>query len=745
MARLIGLLFFAACALAVAVVIGTALQPIDWIYRHLVIDDAIYYLQPARNLVAGRGYSFDGVYRTNGVQPLWALVVVGFAALLREPEAIVRAMVAVSGLCWVLAGGLLWRILRPLHAVGALLAGLLWLMAGLEGKYALWGMENGLQGALLALCLLQALRVARTPLDAPGRGRRVFAFGLAAALVACTRIECGLLVVLLGIWLCAIGRGGGLRASTRRALPFLLPVLLLGAVCLVGSKLYFDEWTPVSGTVKVWAAGRGPLPTPLVARLLDGAQLVLQRAFAGVLLPLVEGLVVLLRRAPSAGEIALALATTLLPLLAGAHALWRRLLLRGASPTLGVALALAVFVGLHQALLAVLLPQFIAYCTWYLTVETLAICLLLGGLCGALAGWRRLCALPFGALVIAGCVRGWPGWHAPTPSWATSAYVDLGHFVERWLPTGATVGAFAAGYVSLGAPSHRVVNLDGLINDGRYLREYLMRERMPDYFRDEHIGYVADVMPVGQWQKFDRHLVNELPAALRPLWCGPAPGGWIACVLATEYGLPSLPKARPHPLGALIFAALVRGEHRIVPDAARSSVPPDQVIAATLLVPPTGDVVHVAVARDRLSGCVDPAGIAGLTAVDAQWQERVALRAVELPAEPVAPGQRCLITAYWQALPQIADGPPFAFALRLGEGERAATVTAKPAQGTLTPAQWPAGQWLAHSFAVAAPGDARGELPVSIAVVGDDGRPLPGAGTGTGAAGVRVGALRMAP
>src|SRR5262245_17327161 len=129
MARLIGLLFFAACALAVAAVIGTAAQPIDWIYRHVVLDDAIYYLQPARNLVAGRGFSFDGVHRTNGVQPLWALVVVGFTALLREPEAIVRAMVAVSGLCWVLAGALLWRILRPLHAAGALLAGLLWLMA----------------------------------------------------------------------------------------------------------------------------------------------------------------------------------------------------------------------------------------------------------------------------------------------------------------------------------------------------------------------------------------------------------------------------------------------------------------------------------------------------------------------------------------------------------------------------------------------------------------------------------------
>src|SRR5262249_33557631 len=154
---------------------------------------------------------------------------------------------------------------------------------------------------------------------------------------------------------------------------------------------------------------------------------------AGVLQPLIEGLAVLLRRAPSISEIGLALALPVLPLFAGAHALWRRLLLRGASPTLGVALALAVFVCVHQTLLALFIPQFAAYCTWSLTVETLAICLLLGGLCGALAGRRRLLALPFGALVVAGFVCGWPVWRAPTPTWATSAYVDLGRFVERWL------------------------------------------------------------------------------------------------------------------------------------------------------------------------------------------------------------------------------------------------------------------------------------------------------------------------
>ena len=46
--------------------------PEQLLVTHLLVDDAFYYAVPARNLLAGLGYSFDGLEPTNGVQTLWA-------------------------------------------------------------------------------------------------------------------------------------------------------------------------------------------------------------------------------------------------------------------------------------------------------------------------------------------------------------------------------------------------------------------------------------------------------------------------------------------------------------------------------------------------------------------------------------------------------------------------------------------------------------------------------------------------
>jgi len=38
-------------------------------------DDASYFLKTAQNFAAGKGITFDGINKTNGLQPLWFLVV----------------------------------------------------------------------------------------------------------------------------------------------------------------------------------------------------------------------------------------------------------------------------------------------------------------------------------------------------------------------------------------------------------------------------------------------------------------------------------------------------------------------------------------------------------------------------------------------------------------------------------------------------------------------------------------------
>jgi hypothetical protein len=121
--------------------------------------------------------------------------------------------------------------------------------------------------------------------------------------------------------------------------------------------------------------------------------------------------------------------------------------------------------------------------------------------------------------------------------------------------------------------------------------------------------------------------------------------------------------------------------------------------------------VHLAVPRDRLAGAVDAAGFAGITACDASFGGRVALRAVELPFSPVAAGERFVVTTFWEALSDIGKGGPLSLCLEVGGVECAGV----PAAGTMPPSRWPRGQLLPHAFVVDLPADtAAGRHPVRI-------------------------------
>lgn len=139
--RLVTALCLILCAIAGVAILHTAGQPIDYLRKDLVVDDAIYYLQPARHFVAGLGYSFDGVHRTNGVQPLWAMLITALAFVMRDPDAVLRSMVILSGFFWLAGGWLLFRLLRPMHACAGAIALLVWLMAGFEVRLSMMGME----------------------------------------------------------------------------------------------------------------------------------------------------------------------------------------------------------------------------------------------------------------------------------------------------------------------------------------------------------------------------------------------------------------------------------------------------------------------------------------------------------------------------------------------------------------------------------------------------------------------------
>src|SRR5262245_16220544 len=121
-------MFWALVALAAATRLAVVLAD----YRSLIgndvyPDDAFYYLQIAANVVAGRGWTFDGLAPTNGFQPLYMLMVLPIMALSRG------------------------HLVLPIHLTGALLTG--WAVATAIVLHALLLKLAGRRTALFGLLI----------------------------------------------------------------------------------------------------------------------------------------------------------------------------------------------------------------------------------------------------------------------------------------------------------------------------------------------------------------------------------------------------------------------------------------------------------------------------------------------------------------------------------------------------------------------------------------------------------------
>ena len=708
LARIATLLAIAAIAVALAAVAFTASQPADYLMRDLVIDDAIYYLKTAQNFVAGHGYSLDGRHLTNGVQPLWALVVTGIAFATDDALAAIRAMVLLSGGCWVAGGCLLFVLLRPLHPLSGLLALLVWLMAGFgfHVRLAMLGMENGVNGFVLMLALLHGSRLAAVPAAAPEWHRRAMLFGLTVTLLALARVENGACAALFATWIgIRQARAAGSWRGSLRAWSFVLPIALVGAASLALSRWYAGEWLPISGTMKAWQSRADLSGVAFVPALQNAALTAVSVSLSGIAVVLIElvapRLVPLLERAPTTWElVGGTLAAGLLPVLPRFPG-WLRLRPGSLPATAPVYVVLVAFVCVHLLALSLfLLPALVSYGAWYFVPEIALVAVAVGGIAGALrTWWQWLLVLPLATIVLGSTAVRMPTWFRATPTGVTAPYVDLGRWLEAWLPPGSTVGAKAAGYVALEARSHTVINLDGLINDGRYVREYMMQNRVRDYFAAEGIQYFADNLQLGEWQIGARPDQTWFPPNLRPLHCWPTAPGQVVAVLATAEAGATAPA---HPLGALFFRALALGEHKTIADGERAVLTADQQIVATYIDAPSREVRHVAVPRALAVAQVDPAGLVRFGALRIAFGETLQLEGVETtPA--VAPG-RTLVRVYLRAGPQVAAAGELELALRIGDAEppRLEQIAA-PAFGTLPVAQWQPGDRIAHTFVVDLP------------------------------------------
>ncbi|GEM_PF-485217 len=508
--------------LAIAIGLSFALQagyvllaPLDRLTTMTVVDDAFYYLQIARRFVAGEGFTFDGLHRTNGFQPLWQLLALP-AALLPGREAPLRGLLLEAALLYQLAGLTLFGWLRRAVSGPAAWAGLLlWAFnARLLFTYAISGMEFSLF-ALTALLLVDRAHAAATRPSGLRLGEG-FLLGALAGLNALARIDGALLAaVLLGHALFR-ARRLPVPALARAAGAMFVSAVAVVAPYLLWNALTFGHLLPVTGPLKVfrnaerlrslaiepWTFGHalqafeaaGFQLTKNLMRFLTGyfyypaRELGLGQAPAGLL-----GLL-LLAAVAVGGTLRTAPGARLAP--------WRAL-----GPPAAAAL-------IHLAAMALTLSIYIDYGNWYF-----------GPLYAVFAAASAVAAAP-----VLSAARRWASPVAAAFLGLNAAVFLLRHdeikinvlgarealaFIEaRW--AGERIGSWNAGYLGYFAERNTFVNLDGLVGDYDLAELHLTRGSIRAYLERQAIDYVCD------YATRPEHLAQGLyglpPEAYEPLF-----------------------------------------------------------------------------------------------------------------------------------------------------------------------------------------------------------------------------------
>jgi hypothetical protein len=225
------------------------LLPKSFLVTYRLPDDALYYFQVAKNLMAGNGISFDGINPTNGFHPLWLFVISPIFAIADGWTGIYSVMVLQSLLdigVITLIGKVAWSALdahEQERLFAAISASLLYAFNPISIIRGINGLETTILTLVFALWLIEYLRAWKNE-------PRWVHLAIYAALLFLARTDSifaapSLLALMV------------LRAniiSVARVLIAALIALIIVAPWLVWSKLTFGSFVQSSGeAVKLFA------------------------------------------------------------------------------------------------------------------------------------------------------------------------------------------------------------------------------------------------------------------------------------------------------------------------------------------------------------------------------------------------------------------------------------------------------------------------------------------------------------
>lgn len=497
-----------------AVILFTGLviaQPIHiHTYGRTIIDDGYYYLGYARSIATGQGATFDGLIETNGVQPLWALVLTLFAFVSSDREVLLYLSLVVAA---AFALGSVYNINRILRT--AINDSARWIMLILYTAFvmnpqlSLTGMETSLNLFVLTFTLALIWKLPPSP-----RPAHLLMVGLWIGLVCLARIDNLIITPLLALLaLCRTGLYTQRRiaAGIRMTIMLALPALFIFGVYLVFNQMMFDRWLPISGEVKsawleaVLAEEGGRFSTQYLRQTTAGAfqhYLLIANNYLLLVLATYSDVTLLVR-------LGIVLVLAAFVLLLALRILRRRAVIRLPAVSirwmdvlLGSLLLSGLF--LHTWIIFFQLgPVHATSLNWYYAPEYIALTLILAYVLDAVIRWQPLSQRAFQGIVFGLIILMVIGtstymlalWQKPLVRPLNTIY-EMALWSNDNLPESAIGGAFNAGVMGY-FTNMRIINLDGLMNNAEVLQVARQERTIWSYVQSQPIDYIMDYQGVG--------------------------------------------------------------------------------------------------------------------------------------------------------------------------------------------------------------------------------------------------------
>lgn len=595
-------------------ILTLVLSPHDKFYHTLVIDDTLYYTIVANNFVHLHSFTFDGFNITNGFQPMWEIVCVGIAFIFRDKETQLRILVFLSEIFWTgSALNIFYIVKKYLKQQWIALVVLAGLILNTHLLYIFgYGMENGISAFILSLFFLWLLKVNFKRRLLSTNYIYIFIAGTFLALIGLARVDAFIFCFIFGSYCIAElaweAKRIQIKPITKKILILALPVIILGGLYILSNIVIFNNFSPVSGTVKnfyekSWLENGYP-NGGFIGNLKLNYKYVYENTFQNIIY---DGTYQLFRSTNIIISAQTAsnwlLVSIIIGFIVGVYHIYKK-----EKEFLKIALLFTILAFVHLTVFAILLPHFTIYGLWYFSLEFLIFWMAFGI---AIYGYGQLFWLItktyhkqfiFKYLIIVflflQIIFSAKNFYRTNKffDYRTKAFETAGIWLNTNIPANTRIGAFSSGYLSYFATHQSVTNLDGLINSQEYLDNYLRKGKFVNYINDQGLQIISDYSTYTGWGNGINWGGGHIPSSdLRVLKTWPLDKDTMYAILDLNKN-----STRFQDIYSLInFDAKVNQKYTVVENKDIATIPSDKMILTSFINQDLSEPYHIVVNKSQ--------------------------------------------------------------------------------------------------------------------------------------------------